>query len=378
MLNSKLGFKAADKGAGGFYKTSDDNRMSAAIDAAHSVVDKLELSSALFGNAPKAEPAPTPMYSKPAEPQGNAAGMNFANPASISPATAPAPTITQAPQEPMAEPPAPAMPEVSNVAEEPATVSRITRDTTINGSVISETDIEINGTVMGDVESKMSVKLHGKVYGNISSRDAMLEGAAVSGNIHSEGKLTIYGGTYLLGDIHARDTEIDGKIKGNVSSTEKIIIKTGAYIIGDISSKNISVEPGAVVQGRINIDTPVTDSDIVDMFDELKKQTKDSGKKESPKKVEVKANVPAEAKVEVKEEKIEKTEKLEEPKPKDDILTLEIDESFDETENEENILDVKLPALSDSEEETTEESTETGEPKTKLRSALADLKKRTK
>lgn len=94
-----------------------------------------------------------------------------------------------------------------------SSINLIGAGTIINGEVISNGDIRVDGTVIGSVSSK------GKVV--IGS----------TGNIE--------------GEIVCQNADVSGKISGNISVAEILSLKATANLIGDIIASKLSIEPGA-------------------------------------------------------------------------------------------------------------------------------------
>ena len=106
--------------------------------------------------------------------------------------------------------------------EQPSgSVNLIGAGTQINGEVISNGDIRIDGTVVGSVNSK--------------------------------GKLVIGATGSVEGEIKCQNADISGRIKGNISVSEILSLKASANINGDIAASKLSIEPGANFMGSCNM-----------------------------------------------------------------------------------------------------------------------------
>ncbi len=100
-------------------------------------------------------------------------------------------------------------------------INLIGAGTVINGEVISNGDIRVDGTVIGSVSSK------GKVV--IGS----------TGNVE--------------GEIVCQNADVSGKISGNISVAEILSLKATANLIGDIIASKLSIEPGANFMGSCSM-----------------------------------------------------------------------------------------------------------------------------
>lgn len=92
------------------------------------------------------------------------------------------------------------------------------------------------------------------------------EGLKIEGNVIAEGKIRIDGvvegdvnGDFLIfgesakvkGNVKAKNVVVMGSIEGNVE-TDKLEVKSSANVKGDISAKELAVEIGASISGRVS------------------------------------------------------------------------------------------------------------------------------
>ena len=94
--------------------------------------------------------------------------------------------------------------------------SIISADMTVVGKLQSAGDIRVNGTVEGDI---------------ISRTVSVGEGARIEGSIYAE-------------SVH-----ISGQVSGRVEATS-VTIARSAHVVCNITHHTLSIEPGAVVEGR--------------------------------------------------------------------------------------------------------------------------------
>jgi cytoskeletal protein CcmA (bactofilin family) len=97
------------------------------------------------------------------------------------------------------------------------------QSTEIHGQVIATQSLRIDGAVTGDIR------------------------VAQAGNVSVAIGLT----GVVQGDIHAQRLIVGGRIIGNVFVTETVELHDSADIHGDITYGQISIEPGAKINGRM-------------------------------------------------------------------------------------------------------------------------------
>jgi cytoskeletal protein CcmA (bactofilin family) len=86
--------------------------------------------------------------------------------------------------------------------------------------------------VVGDLHSAGDIQIKGKVEGDIKSRT-----------------VTVDEGAHVQGSISADTIQISGSIEGRVEAPTVTVTRT-AKMIGDIVHQNLSVEPGAQLEGQ--------------------------------------------------------------------------------------------------------------------------------
>ncbi|CAN1505588.1 CcmA Integral membrane protein CcmA involved in cell shape determination [Caulobacteraceae bacterium] len=124
--------------------------------------------------------------------------------------TPPKPTAVSAP----APAPAPSAPEQPKAR--PKVASLISDGITIEGGVVGDGELQIDGVVRGDVRV---------------------------------GRLTVGDTGHIEGSVYAEAVEIRGRVIGSVTAKQVRLYGT-AYIDGDITHEQLAMETGAFFQGR--------------------------------------------------------------------------------------------------------------------------------
>ena len=87
-------------------------------------------------------------------------------------------------------------------------------------------------TIFGEIRSAGAVQVYGRVEGNVTGR-----------------AVNIGEGGIMRGAVAAETVHISGEVDGPVKAPTVVIGKT-ARVLGTITHHTLSVEPGAVVDGR--------------------------------------------------------------------------------------------------------------------------------
>ena len=116
-------------------------------------------------------------------------------------------------------------------APAPTAQNVIGKGTIIEGNIIAEGDLIIEGTVRGDVTTKTSL---------IVGRSCIIEG-----------------------NILADHAEVAGVVKGTVQALGLLVIKSSSMIDGDVLTKNLNVESGSTFNGRFTVGSVTSTSGTI-------------------------------------------------------------------------------------------------------------------
>lgn len=126
---------------------------------------------------------------------------------------------------PSTETPAPMVSATLRKEPEPMPESSVAnvigRGTVIEGNIIAEGDLILEGTVRGDVTTKT--------------------------------KLVVGSGSIVEGNILADHAEVAGRVRGTVQASGLLTIKATSVIDGDVITKNLNVESGSTFNGRFQV-----------------------------------------------------------------------------------------------------------------------------
>ncbi len=140
-------------------------------------------------------------------------------------------------------------------------VTVITKGTIINGSIVSDGSLEINGQVNGDIECLGKLTILGNVTGDTSASEVYVNAPRMQGGIKSKGSVKVGVGTVVIGDISGTSSVIAGAVKGNIDVAGPVIVDSTAVIKGDIKARAVQVNNGAVLEGFYSLGYSEVDID---------------------------------------------------------------------------------------------------------------------
>lgn len=106
-------------------------------------------------------------------------------------------------------------------------------------------------------EEKKILDVDASMQGSLTFRDAvnLRINGKFEGSLDTKGNLTIGENARVQADIIGENIEICGKVYGNVVATRSLSLSRSAYLAGDIRTCSLSIAEGAVVQGKIQMES---------------------------------------------------------------------------------------------------------------------------
>lgn len=129
----------------------------------------------------------------------------------------------------------------------------ITKGTTINGGIRSDTSLIVKGVIEGDVECQGKLTITGRVAGNSTASEIYVNTPRLTGNLVSKGSVKVDVGTVVIGNISSASVVVAGAVKGDIDVNGPIIVDSTAVVQGGIIGKSIQINSGAVVDGTCSL-----------------------------------------------------------------------------------------------------------------------------
>ncbi len=194
------------------------------------------------------EPSP---FDEPAAPAPFAAGPVVEEPVFEQPAPAPVPAPAPAPAPaPVPVEPAPAA-RHEYVRRENCTY--FAAGTSMEGTLRSDSDVEIVGDFKGEIASDGKVTIHSNTQSSIAAAELILIDCTLVGDAMVGGDVSINDRSSVTGNIRAANIVCSGVIKGNLNVSGNISLTENAQVIGDIKTGTLAMSRGAKVSGKIDM-----------------------------------------------------------------------------------------------------------------------------
>jgi cytoskeletal protein CcmA (bactofilin family) len=94
----------------------------------------------------------------------------------------------------------------------------VSAGTIVNGDLVSDNDLRIDGTI--------------------------------NGNVSSSAKIVVGPSGYVEGNIEGHQADITGKVSGNITVKELLQLRGSSNVQGNIAAGNLQIEPSAIFNGQ--------------------------------------------------------------------------------------------------------------------------------
>jgi cytoskeletal protein CcmA (bactofilin family) len=88
------------------------------------------------------------------------------------------------------------------------------------------------------------------VKGNLNSNGNIIIEGILEGGVKTAGEVFVGNKAKIIANIEAKKSHIGGEVRGNLKIEEGLALSSSAKIFGDIECSSLSVEPGAIINGK--------------------------------------------------------------------------------------------------------------------------------
>lgn len=125
--------------------------------------------------------------------------------------------------------------------------------TSFEGTLRSDSDVEIAGEFKGEIASDGRVTLHSNTTSSIAAAELVLLDCNLIGDAMVSGDVSINENSSVTGNIRSSNIVSSGIIKGNLNIQGNITLTESAQVFGDIKTGTLAMSRGAKVSGRIDM-----------------------------------------------------------------------------------------------------------------------------
>ncbi|OGF26171.1 hypothetical protein A2331_01815 [Candidatus Falkowbacteria bacterium RIFOXYB2_FULL_34_18] len=100
-----------------------------------------------------------------------------------------------------------------------------------------------------------------KIKGNFHGQGNMIIEGIVEGSVKTMNRLLIRDKAKITASIEAKEVRVGGEVQGHIKVGGYLEITSTAKIFGDIETSEISIERGAIINGKINMIKEVKNSE---------------------------------------------------------------------------------------------------------------------
>jgi cytoskeletal protein CcmA (bactofilin family) len=91
------------------------------------------------------------------------------------------------------------------------------------------------------------------IEGNIVSNGDIRIDGNLKGNLTTKGKVIVGDTGKISGEVNCKNFDVEGSVDGRVTVMELLSLRAKSKLIGDIITNKLAIEPGAVFTGKCDM-----------------------------------------------------------------------------------------------------------------------------
>lgn len=91
------------------------------------------------------------------------------------------------------------------------------------------------------------------IDGNIISNGDIRIDGSLKGNLTTKGKVIVGDTGKISGEVSCKNFDVEGSVDGKVTVAELLSLRSRSKILGDIITSKLAIEPGAVFTGKCDM-----------------------------------------------------------------------------------------------------------------------------
>ena len=92
-----------------------------------------------------------------------------------------------------------------------------------------------------------------EITGDVTTNGDIRFDGLLTGNLKTKGKVVIGETGAVKGEIHCKNSVLEGKVEGKISVGELLTLKATSSLTGDIITRRLAIEPGAKFSGNCSM-----------------------------------------------------------------------------------------------------------------------------
>ena len=92
------------------------------------------------------------------------------------------------------------------------------------------------------------------IEGEILSDDEVLVEGTVRGKVSAKDVVTVSAGATIEADVEGSSLSVAGAVTGNISAGERVDLQPGAKVVGNVRAARITIADGAQFKGNVDMD----------------------------------------------------------------------------------------------------------------------------
>lgn len=131
-------------------------------------------------------------------------------------------------------------------------ITEITKGTAIEGNIICEGSMNVNGKIKGNVACRGKLVVSGTIVGASRAAEIYTNNAKIDGDVTSDGSIKIGNGSIIIGNVYGTSAVIGGAVKGDIDVHGPVVIDGTAVVQGNIRSRSVQINNGAAIEGSVS------------------------------------------------------------------------------------------------------------------------------
>ena len=99
------------------------------------------------------------------------------------------------------------------------------------------------------------------IKGDIELKGGLIVYGTIEGNVTTDGPVRVAKTAAIIGDVHASDIQIGGRVEGNVIVNNRAVLGNQSNLIGDLTYRRLLIEEGAEFHGKCDLTEIIENSD---------------------------------------------------------------------------------------------------------------------